>query len=264
MRAGIFRWFMLLALCSTAPSMAAAPADFDFAGYRDADLWRIVYLGRFDALVPTDFENFQAPGIGEGRKNALRVAVFQYHRVWARRCAPDSKEPMVEMVVTTTYPDGSAPVENRFPMRVKFANQWKDMFDELNMAQSIFQLILPRSSIDPEDLGRILRTAGCDSEMVRLFEDNLHRAQAQRPSHQDESTWPERAPLFHRGCASVLAEMKVASNPLSACACAYALMSKSLTQKDLWRLEDDFNRGHFLMASVAKVGQHEAISQCLR
>lgn len=264
MRARISRWGILLSFWSAASAMAAAPADFDFAGYRDADLWRIVYHGRFDALVPTEFENFSSPGIGEGRKNALRVAVFQYHRVWARSCAADSKELMAPMVVTTTFSDGSPPVENRFPMRVRFAHQWEAMFDELNLPQSIFQLILPRSSVDPEDLARILRTAGCDSEMVRLFEENLHRAQAQRPSLQDESDWPLRAPLFHRGCASVLAEMKVARSPLAACACAYELMSKSLAQKDLWRLEDQFSRGHFLMASVAKIGQHEPMAECLR
>jgi hypothetical protein len=256
---------LVMALIGAPPGFAAAPGDFDFSGYADESLWRSVYLGRFSQLTPTEFEAFQSPGKQEAIDGALKLAVFEWHRQWANRCAPNSKEPLTATSITREYANGLPPAELKFQIRTRYVERWRDTFNDLNRPRSVLTIFLPRArEIDPADLSRILRVAGCDSDMVKLFEENLHRAQARQPPLQQQSAWPLRAPRFHAGCAAVMSGINPRKSALSACACAYEILSKSLAERDLWNLEDDFSRGHFLLAGIANVGQDVPFGACLR
>lgn len=226
-------WFIAVMMLFALPVGAAAPVDYDFTGYRDATLWRILYLGRFAKLVPNDFENFQEPGVGAGRENALKIAIFNYHKAWSSECAATSNEPMVPIQITLESSKYGLLATNEFAIRARYVKLWESLFHELTMPQSVFKLFLPRSAIDPKDLVRLFQEQTCGSDMLKRFEENLHRAQAKRPSIQEESQWPDRAPLFHKGCASVLSKIGVRKPTSTACHCAYGVLSNGLHQEEI-------------------------------
>ena len=263
---------LILATLLSERTHAAAPMDFRFEGYTHSGWWRSEYLGRFDQVRPVKC-NILVQGVSHCQDgevvlhpepidreihiltsaSMLRVAFVAYHMAWERTCRGRSDEPMDKVVFQRTR-NGVPIAEYTYHVRTKFYLTFRqNSHPDLHIDESI-----------RADLEKLVKEEACGSDMLSLFEENLHRAVLKANSVQSERPGLEKTPLFASGCRQVVSELKARDEVDTACSCVRRHMLSDLAAREIFLLEDHFNRESFLITSVQAVGLKDRIAACLR
>jgi len=259
------------------PQQRAEEPEHDFTIYKQPDFMRNVLLGRLEMVTrptrATRAGDLQREAIS--KDNRLAMAVMLYHQIYSGLCMANSQEPYTT-IATQFYlveKQGGWEVDRKpgaryeTKVRDRFLSAYASAHDKALGLQMIFSagaLLSGSYAASADDLGRFIQQAGCQSRTLALFEENLQRAFNGKKALQTTRAGAEAAPLFFRGCAAVLPQIKAGINTTNACGCLRNTLSANLYYEDVYALEDDFTRERFLTLAVSKVGLREKVGGCLR